>query len=95
MAIKANSRYETSIVDYFTKEEYGDAYPIVFPVFDSLKSIKYIIHTYTAGETLTGLANRYFRRPELWWTIAQYNPEVTNFINIPSGTQLRIPKPNA
>jgi hypothetical protein len=91
MAIVSGSRYEYSLVDYFRKNEHGDTYPIVFYEFDNLYNISYITHTYTKGETLQGLSQYYLRTPELWWTIAEYNPEVTDFINIPENTVLRIP----
>lgn len=91
MTIYSGSRYSDAIVDYFTKEEYGPATPVVIYKFDSLKRVSYFTHIYTTGETLHGLSQKYFRRPDLWWAIAEYNPEVVDFTNIASGTLLRIP----
>jgi len=91
MTIRASSRYETSVVDYFRKVENGQTFPIVFYNFDYLNSISFVPHTFVEGETLTGLSWRYFNRPDLWWAIAEYNPEIKDFINIPGGTVLRIP----
>jgi hypothetical protein len=91
MAIVSGSRYENSIVDYFKKEENGNTYPIVFYSFDSLTNVSFSLHTFIEGETLQGLSNQYYNRPDLWWAIAEYNPEITDFINIPAGTELRIP----
>lgn len=91
MAINQGSRYEKSTVDYLSKVPYGAAKPIVFYKFDTLKSISFIYHTYTTGETLYGLSNRYFKRPDLWWAIVEYNPEINDFYNIDPGTVMRIP----
>ena len=91
MAIYSGSRYETVTVDYFTKEESGRSYPIVFYPIGALNQISYVTHIYTPGETLHYLSQKYFKRPDLWWTIVEYNPEITDFFNIPSGTLLRIP----
>lgn len=91
MAIVSGSRYEASVVDYFRKNEYGNTLPIVFYKFDSLSNISFITHTFVQGETLEKLAKAYFDRSDLWWTIAEYNPEVTDFLNITPGTVLRIP----
>jgi hypothetical protein len=91
MAIVSGSRYENSIVDYFKKEENGNTYPIVFYSFDSLTNVSFSLHTFIEGETLQGLSNQYYNRPDLWWAIAEYNPEITDLINIPAGTELRIP----
>lgn len=91
MAINQGSRYEVSTVDYFSKVPGGEAYPIVFYKFDSLSKVSYFYHTYTVGETLYGLSNKYFKRPDLWWSIVEYNPEIQDFLNISAGTVLRIP----
>jgi len=91
MPIYNESRYVDSTVDYFTKKENGAVLPIVLYTFDSLHSITYTTHTYMSGETLHGLAQQYFQNPALWWTIAEYNPEVTDLFNIIPGTILRIP----
>lgn len=91
MAITSGSRYENSIVDYFSKEPGGNLYPIVFYSFDSLTDISFFYHVYRTGETLHGLSQKYFKSPALWWAIAEYNPEVTDLFHIKDGTILRIP----
>lgn len=91
MAINAGSRYETSTVDYFRKVEGNQTYPITLYKFDSLTSVSFYLHTLVEGETLQGLADQYFNRPDLWWAIAEYNPEVTDFVHLQPGTQIRIP----
>lgn len=92
MPIFSGSRYSDSVVDYFTKEEYGTATPIVIYRFDSLQSVSFFTHVFSDGETLHALSQRYFRRPDLWWAIAEYNPEIVDFTNIPTGTTIRIPR---
>ena len=91
MAIVSGSRYEYSLVDYFRKDEHGETYPIVFYEFDDLDEISFTTHTYKKGETLQGLSQQYLRTPQLWWTIAEYNPEITDFVNLSENTVLRIP----
>ena len=92
MSIFSGSRYSDAVVDYFTKQEYGIATPIVIYKFDSLSSVSFFTHTYNEGETLHALSQRYFRRPDLWWAIAEYNPEIVDFTQIEAGTVLRIPR---
>jgi hypothetical protein len=91
MTINSGSRYEEATVDYFKKEQYGPSLPVVLYSFDELQDAKFFIHYYQTGETLQGLAQTYLRNPSLWWTIAEYNPEVTDYLNIPVNTGLRIP----
>jgi hypothetical protein len=91
MAIHSGSRYENSVVDYFRKQEGDVTYPIVFYTFDSLADVSFFYHSYRTGETLHGISQTYFRSPALWWAIAEYNPEVVDFLHIADGTQIRIP----
>lgn len=42
-------------------------------------------------ETLQDIAYRAYGDPELWWHIADNNPDVLYPDNIPAGTVLRIP----
>jgi hypothetical protein len=91
MAINSGSRYESSVVDYFRKEEDGTTYPVVRYEFDDLSEASFFYHTYQTGETLHALSQRYFHTPSLWWTIAEYNPEVIDITRIPNNTSLRIP----
>jgi hypothetical protein len=91
MAITSGSRYEQSIVDYFRKKEGGTTYPIVFYSFDNLDNISFYYHTYRTGETLQGISQKLLGTPNLWWAIAEYNPEVTDFVHIADGTLMRIP----
>jgi nucleoid-associated protein YgaU len=91
MPIYSGSRYEDSLVDFFHINEYGQSYPIVFYTVDDLETVSFYTHIYTPGETLHGLSQRYYNRPDLWWTIAEYNPELTDFFSIPAGTVIRIP----
>lgn len=92
MAINQGSRYEKSTVDYLSKTPYGSANPIVFYKFDTMENTSYSYHMYVKGETLYGLSNRYYNRPDLWWVITEYNPEIVDFFSIPAGTPLRIPR---
>ena len=42
------------------------------------------------GDRLDTLAFRFYRNPKLWWFIARVNNLTT--MNVPAGTELRIPK---
>lgn len=44
------------------------------------------------GDRLDLLANQFYGNPNLWWVISSANGEIPkNSLNIPLGTQLRIP----
>lgn len=92
MGIFQGSRYEYSVVDFVTVKDDSDANPVVFYSFGDLGSFNYTEHTYILGERLDTISQSYYSRPDLWWAILDYNPEITDPQNIKPGTVLRIPR---
>lgn len=86
-----SSRYYGQKIDAIATEENGQTKIVLFYEFDDPTSAPYVIHEYQLGEQLDQLSYRYYARPDLWWAIAEYNPQVKDFFNIPPGTELRIP----
>lgn len=91
MSIYKGSRYEYSTIDFVSTTANGSLNPIVFYQFSDLGLVSYYQHVYVAGERLDQIAYRYYRSPEYWWIIPEFNPEIVDFINIEPGTVLRIP----
>jgi hypothetical protein len=92
MPIEKGSRYEYSTVDYFaTKKDQESEEPVVFYTFSTLGYVRFWTHKYVEGERLDQIAFKYYKKPEYWWIIPEYNPEVEDFTNIKPGTVLRIP----
>lgn len=91
MSIYNNSRYETSTIDFFKTTADGNNNPVVFYEFSDLGLISFWTHEYVQGERLDQLSAKYYGRPEFWWLIPEFNPEIENFLDIPAGTKLRIP----
>ena len=90
MSIYKGSRYEYSTIDFVITKVGGEAKPIVFYTITPLGRLTYREHTFTLGERLDQLAAKYYKNPENWWIIAEFNPDV-DFTNIPVGKILRIP----
>jgi len=91
MTIYKGSRYEYSTVDFVSTTVNGDANPIVYYQLTKLPKITYTEHVYTQGERLDQLAYKYYKNPEYWWIIPEFNPEISDFTNIPTGTVIKIP----
>lgn len=89
--IYASSRYYNSTVDFISFARNSDIYPFIIYQPDVLVNISYKVHVVIEGERLDQLSFRYFNRPDMWWAIVEYNPEIRDFFNIPAGTLLRIP----
>ena len=90
--IYQTSRYYTQLIDYLSFYPDGDNYPIVFYEFDAPGTITWIDHQYLEGERLDQLAQKYYNRPDLWWVIPEYNPNISDFNNITPGTILKVPR---
>ena len=91
MGIFQGSRYEYSVVDFVSVDTDADANAVVFYNFEDLGVLSYVEHTYVQGERLDVIANRYYRRPDLWWIILDANPQIKDPLVIKPGTTLRIP----
>jgi nucleoid-associated protein YgaU len=89
--IYRGSRYEYSTIDFFSTTYTGVEEPVVFYKFSGLGYVKYWEHVYVQGERLDQIAHKYYQRPQYWWIIPEYNPEILDFNNIEPGTVLRIP----
>jgi len=92
MTIYVGSRYEFSLVDFFSTTPNGDENPTVFYDFPDIGELTYYEHTVVQGERLDQIANQYFRRSSMWWLILDHNPEISDIFDIPAGTILRIPR---
>jgi hypothetical protein len=91
MTIYKGSRYEYSTIDFVATSAKKDANPIVFYNITHFDKLTYYEHSYVSGERLDQIANTYYKNPEYWWIIPEFNPQITDFTNIPNGTILKIP----
>lgn len=53
-----------------------------------------LVHQFTLGDRLDGLAKTYYKDPQLWWVILEANPQFRSELEIPYGTNLIIPSYN-
>ena len=86
-----SSRYYNQSVDFIQLEDGGDITPVVFYQFDNISGQNYYLYTYKKGDKLYQLSYKFFGRPDMWWAIAEYNPQIQNIMNINPGTVIRIP----
>jgi nucleoid-associated protein YgaU len=92
MSIKKGSRYEYSTVDFLEVKTDGSQSPIVFYEFPATSTISYYEHTYVKGERLDQISQQYYNKPTLWWLIMDYNPQITNPLQIKTGTVIKVPR---
>lgn len=90
--IYVGSRYEYSLIDYFSISPKGDENAMVFYDFPSGWTIDYLTYTWKDGDRLDTLANKFYERSSMWWVIMDYNPQITDIFNIPAGTIIKVPR---
>jgi hypothetical protein len=92
MSIKKGSRYEFSTVDFLSIYADNRLSPVVFYDFPGETLLNYYEHVYVRGERLDQISQKYYNKPNLWWLITDYNPQITDILNIPAGTMLKVPR---
>lgn len=55
------------------------------------RSFAFTYYQVVAGETVDMLADRFMGQGQYWWMIADANPEILDWNDLPTGTVLRIP----
>jgi len=91
VAIYKGSRYEYATVDYVAKTLSGPSHPIVFNTIQTFTLLNYQTYTFTEGDRLDSISNKFYSNSGFWWYIVMANPGITDFTNIAPGTVLRIP----
>lgn len=88
--ISALSRYASSTIVPAVNLAGNDILAITFtePV-DTV--IKYQYHQVTGHDTVDGLAYKIYGDATRWWVIANLNPEIVDFSQLPIGYMLRVP----
>jgi nucleoid-associated protein YgaU len=90
MSINADSRYTTATIttavgpDGGTRQEMRVAQP-------RSRVITYTYHRVVDGERVDTIAKDFYGKAELWWMIADSNPEVLDWLDLEPGTILRVP----
>lgn len=92
MAIYLGSRYENSVVDFITSDPVRGPGPVCFYSFENLDRLSYIEYLWEDGDRVDQIAARFLSYPDKWWIIAEMNPQVNDFTQVPVGTRIRIPR---
>lgn len=93
MAAPSNdSRYYDSLIDYIAPKKDGENVPVIFYDFSELGTVNYINYQWKQGDRIDALASKFFLFPSRWWIIAEFNPKIDDWLNVPAGTLVRIPR---
>jgi hypothetical protein len=89
--IFSDSRYANAVItkNYNTTRNTNAVVATrVFPIASS----KFAVYVWTEKDRIDLVAYRFLGSPENWWKIMDYNPELSNPMEIPIGTYIRIPR---
>ena len=88
--IFTDSRYASGTI-FKAQDARNDTHQVtVLRKFPSGKST-YYMYEWQEGDRLDELAYRLYGNSNIWWQIMDYNPEVSDALNIAPGTLLRVP----
>lgn len=88
--IGQDSRYAKAKI-VVTNGPNGEPRQEMRPAFPTTKVISYTLYRVISGDRIDTLANDFFGRADLWWVIADANPEIMDWFDLPFGAVLRIP----
>jgi len=98
--ISSNSRYRDSTVLTINKKNPSAVAATTISTTDTLVIVpgtpvnftfSFVYYIVDGSDRLDTIANAFYGDPSKWWQIADANPEIINWLIIPTGTILRIP----
>jgi hypothetical protein len=90
MPVLSNSRYNSQSIIMVTSAPDGKSTKAVFgPIAPMPKTFTF--YMVQEGDRYDKLANQFYGRPDLWWLLANANPEIFYPDGLLSGTLIRVP----
>jgi phage tail protein X len=89
MTISATSRYAQSTVLSILVN--GQPRQTIVSSEQVPFSIQYTFHQVTSNERIDNIAYQFYGDATRWWVIADANPEILDWSNLPQGTLIRVP----
>lgn len=90
MAVSATSRYASGVITVVDDPQRGQHQAII-PAAPVDRAFAFTFYQWADGDTVDMLGYRFFGTGQLWWMLADANPEILDWHNVPVGTVLRIP----
>ena len=88
--IGPNSRYLTATITTAVGPN-DDTRQEMRPAFPRSRQITYTYHRVISGERVDTIAYAYYGNAQLWWKIADANPEILDWLELEPGEVIRVP----
>lgn len=90
MSVNSTSRYTTAEVLTVDDPMRGKHQALAVPA-PGVRQFNFTFYQVVEGDTVDNLAYRFFDKGQLWWLIADANPEILDWTTLKAGTVLRVP----
>lgn len=90
MAISTNSRYANNKI-VSLKDAAGKTRPTIVIEPPDEQRISFSTYTWQDGDQIEYLAWSAYQDEQAWWIIADANPEIMFWNDLPRGTEVRVP----
>lgn len=90
MPISADSRYVTASITT-GKGRGGDTRQEMRVAFPRSRVITYTFYRVLDQDRIDTIAHKYYGRGDLWWIIADANPEIMDWMDLEPGMIIRVP----
>lgn len=88
--ISSTSRYRTAIIQTVTAPDGTTRQEMRIP-FPRSQQINYTYYRVLGGDRVDTIAYKFFKNATMWWMIANSNPEIIDWVELPPGTIIRVP----
>jgi hypothetical protein len=88
--ISADSRYTTATLTTAVGPD-GETRQDMRVAFPQSRMINYTYYRVIGADRIDTIANNFFGRPDLWWKIADANPEIMDWMDLTPGMIIRVP----
>lgn len=89
--ISQTSRYNRNVVAPVT-DEAGVTRLTILPLAPAARTFTVQYYSWGLHDRVDLVAKRFYDSEQLWWMIADANPQITLWLNLPQGTVIRIPQ---
>lgn len=90
MPIAADSRYTTATITTAQGPD-GETRQEMRPAFPRSRIISFTYYRVIDQDRVDLIANAFYGRGDLWWIIADANPEILDWMDLPPGLIIRVP----
>lgn len=88
--IGPNSRYVGAVIETAVGPK-DDTRQVMQVRFPKSRRVMYTYYRVVGGDRIDTIAHDFYGNGQLWWMIADANPEIMDWLDLPPGEVIRVP----